>query len=121
MKFGHGVSDNKESACNAGDMGSIPGSERSPGRENGNPLQYSYLGNPMDRGTWRAVGHGVIKSWARLNDQHSHFSHKAAQARYTPLKRGINKGDRDIELYARSSGHRRGRTDVNSARRWQAF
>ena len=40
----------KESACNAGDLGSIPGSGRSPGERNGNPLQYSYLENPMDRG-----------------------------------------------------------------------
>ena len=44
-----GGSDGKESACNAGDLGSIPGSGRSPGEENGNPLQYSCLENPMDR------------------------------------------------------------------------
>ena len=44
----------KESVCNAGDLGSIPGSGRSPGERNGNPLQYSCLENPMDRGTWRA-------------------------------------------------------------------
>ena len=43
----------KESACNAGDLGSIPGSGRSPGEGNGNPLQYSCLENPMDRGAWR--------------------------------------------------------------------
>ena len=43
-------SDSKESACNAGDLGSIPGSGRSPGKRNGYPLQYSYLENPMDRG-----------------------------------------------------------------------
>jgi len=43
-------SDGKESACNAGDPGSIPGLGRAPGEENGNPLQYSYLENPMDRG-----------------------------------------------------------------------
>ena len=48
----------KESACQAGDTGSIPGSERSPGQGNGNPLQYSCLGNPMDRGAWQAIGHG---------------------------------------------------------------
>ena len=42
----------KASACNAGDPGSIPGSERSPGEGNGNPLQYSCLENPMDRGAW---------------------------------------------------------------------
>ena len=45
------------------DMGSIPGSGRFPGRGNGNPLQYSCLENPMDRGAWRARVHGVTKSW----------------------------------------------------------
>ena len=49
----------KESAGNAGDVGSIPGSGRSPGEENGNSLQYSYLGNLMDRGSWQAIVHGV--------------------------------------------------------------
>ena len=46
---------------NAGDMCSIPGLGRSPGEENGNPLQYSCLGNPMDRGVWRSTVHGVTK------------------------------------------------------------
>ena len=54
----------KESACSAGDMGSIPGSGRSPGEGNGNPLQYSCLENLMDRGVWWAVLHGVTKSQA---------------------------------------------------------
>ena len=49
----------KESACNAGDLGSIPGLGRSPGEGNGNPLQYSCLENPMDRGAWQATVHGV--------------------------------------------------------------
>ena len=49
----------KESACNAGDPGLIPGSERSPGEGNGNPLQYSCLENPMDWGAWQATVHGV--------------------------------------------------------------
>ena len=49
----------KESACNAGDPGSCPGLGRSPGEGNGNPLQYSCLENPMDRGAWRAMAHGV--------------------------------------------------------------
>ena len=57
-----GGSDSKESACSAGDAGSIPGSGRSPGEGNGNPLQYSCLENPMDRGAWRATVHGVTKS-----------------------------------------------------------
>ena len=56
------------SACNAGDLGSIPGPERSPGEGNGNPLQYSCLENPIDRGAWRATVHGVPKSWTRLSD-----------------------------------------------------
>ena len=45
------------------DVGSIPGSGRSPGEDNGNPLEYSCPGNPMDRGAWRATVHGVAKSW----------------------------------------------------------
>ena len=57
-----GGSDGKESACNAGDLGSIPGLGRSPGEGNGNPLQYSCLENPMDRGAWWATVHGVTKS-----------------------------------------------------------
>ena len=57
-----GGSDSKESTCSAGDLGLIPGSGRSPGEENGYPLQYSCLENPMDRGTWRAIVHGVAKS-----------------------------------------------------------
>ena len=52
----------KNPPANAGDMGSIPGSGRSPGGGNDNPLQYSCLGNPMDRGAWLATVHGVAKS-----------------------------------------------------------
>ena len=51
----------KGSACNAGDLGSIPGLGRSPGEGNGNPLQYSCLENPMDRGAWQITVHGVAK------------------------------------------------------------
>ena len=51
----------KQSACNAGDLGSIPGLGRTPGEGNGNPLLYSCLENPMDRGTWWATVHGVTK------------------------------------------------------------
>ena len=59
----------KESSCNAGDTAdsdSGPGSGRSPEGGHGNPLQYSCLENPMDRGAWRATVHGVTKSWTRL-------------------------------------------------------
>ena len=52
----------KESACDAGDVGSIPGSGRSPGEGNGNPLQYSCLGSPTDREAWRVTIHVVAKS-----------------------------------------------------------
>ena len=51
----------KQSTCNAGDLGSIPGLGRSPGAGNGNPLQCSCLGNPMDRGAWQPIVHGVTK------------------------------------------------------------
>ena len=60
--------DSKESAHNVRDPGSIPGSGRSPGEGNGNPLQYSYLENFMDRGAWWATVHGVAKSQTRLSD-----------------------------------------------------
>ena len=66
-------SEGKASACNegnpedTGDAGSIPGSGRFPGEGNGNSLQHSCLGNPMDRGAWRATVHRVAKSWTRLN------------------------------------------------------
>ena len=61
-----GGSDGKGSACNAGDTGdadSIPGSGRSPGEGNGNPLQYSYLEKPIDRGTWWATDHRSQRIW----------------------------------------------------------
>ena len=58
----------KESACNAGDLGSIPGSERSRGEGNGKPLQYSCLENPMDRGAWQAAVHGGHKRWTQIKD-----------------------------------------------------
>ena len=61
-----GGSDGKESACSAGDPGFIPGLGRSLGEGNGNPLQYSCLGNPMDRDWWATV-HGVAKSQTQLN------------------------------------------------------
>ena len=63
-----GGSEVKASACNAGDLGSIPGLGRSPGEGNGNPLQYSCLENPMDGGAWWATIHRVAKSRTRLSD-----------------------------------------------------
>ena len=55
-------SDSKESSCNAGDLGSVSGLGRSSGEGNGNPLEYSYLENPMGRGAWQARVHGVAES-----------------------------------------------------------
>ena len=63
-----GDSDGKESACTVGDLGSIPEFGRSPGGGHGKPLQYSCLGNPMDKGAWWATVHGVGKSQTQLND-----------------------------------------------------
>ena len=68
MYQNNGGSEVKASACNAGDLGSIPGLGRSPGEGNGNPLQYSRLENPIDRGAWWATVHGIAKSRTRLND-----------------------------------------------------
>ena len=63
-----GGSNNKESACNVGDLGSIPGLGRSPGEGNGYPLQYSCLENPMDRRACQATVHGVAKSRTRQSN-----------------------------------------------------
>ena len=63
-----GDSNGKESACSAGDQGSIPGLGRSPGEGNGYPFQFSCLENSLDREAWRVIVHGVAKSWTQLND-----------------------------------------------------
>ena len=68
-----GGSDGKESACNAGDLSSIPGLGRFPGEGNGNPLQYC-LENHKDRGAWKATVHGVTKSQTRLSNFSLHFT-----------------------------------------------
>ena len=71
----------KESACNAGDLGSILGSGRSHGVENGNPFQHSCQKNPMDRGAWQATVHGVTKRQTRLKQLNTHtHTHSKAQA-----------------------------------------
>ena len=79
-----GGSEDKASACNAGDPGLNPGLGRSPGEGNGNPLQYSCLENPMDRGDWRATVHGVAKSWTRLSD----FTHTLYAGQEATLRTG---------------------------------
>ena len=62
-----GNSKGTESACNAGDLSSVPEWGRSPGEGHGNPLQYSCLENSMDRGAWQATVHGVTKNWTPLS------------------------------------------------------
>ena len=65
----------KNLPVNAGDVrdaGSIPGSGRSPGGRHNNPLQYSCLENPMDRGAWQAAVHGITQSWTRLKQFSTH-------------------------------------------------
>ena len=73
-------SDGEESACNAGDPGSAPGSGRASGKRNRNPLRYSCLENPMDRGAWRVTVHRVTKSLTQLSDWH--FSLSTIKTRY---------------------------------------
>ena len=68
----HGGSDSKEFACNARDLGLIPGSGICPGEGNGYPFQYSCLENLINRGTWGFTVCGVTKSWTRLSDSHTH-------------------------------------------------
>ena len=80
-----GGSEVKASACNAGDLSSILRSGRSPGEGNGNPLQYSYLENPMDGRAWWATVHGVTKSQTQLNAFTSlHFCHSVMSDFATP-------------------------------------
>ena len=77
-----------DNAGGAGDTSLIPESGRSPGGGNGNPFQYSYLKNPVDRGAWRAAVHGVAKSWTGLSmhtnvleDQKGHCSWNTARGK----------------------------------------
>ena len=74
LTAGHGHASGsvvQNSSANTGDAGSIPGLERSPGGRDGNPLQYSFLGNPVNRGAQQATVYGVAKSWAWLST-HTH-------------------------------------------------
>ena len=75
LLFLGGGGSGKESACNSGDIrdtDSIPGSGRFPGERYGNPLQYSCLENPMDRGAWWTTAHEVAKSWTQLKGLSTH-------------------------------------------------
>ena len=74
--------DDKETACNAGDLGLIPRLGRSPGEENSYPFQYSGLENFMD-----CIVHGMAKGWTRLSDLHFHTSIKMAKIQTVNIKR----------------------------------
>ena len=96
----------KESACSAGELGSVPGLGRSLGGGNGNPLQYSCLRNPVDRGAWQGTVHGVAKSWTRLSTHtHTHtHTHK-------------NSSHTDTNL----SAHKTGELWITSELHWSQF
>ena len=93
-----GGSEVKASACNAGDLGSFPGSGRSPGEGNSNPLQYSCLENPLDREAWQAIVDGVTKSWTQLSDLVQHTQHRIQRhgliTGSNPMKLDTGKGDK---------------------------
>ena len=74
-------SDSKESACNAGNLGSIPGSGRSSGERKGYQFQYYCLENSMDRGAWRATGRGVTKSQTQPSNFHFFRFHTLLECR----------------------------------------
>ena len=88
-----GGSDSKASAYSSGEPGSIPGSGRSPGDRNGNPLAYSCLENSMERGVWRPTVHGVAKSRTRLSDfTFFHFLSAAQEAPNRTSTKAVHKG-----------------------------
>ena len=77
----------KNLLVNAGDTGSIPGSGRSPREGNGSPLQYSCLGNPMDRGAWKATFHGVAELVMTEHTTHTHtHTHTHTQSHIQTVK-----------------------------------
>ena len=89
----------KNSPASTGDMSLIPGSGRYPGEGNGNPFQYSYLENPMDRRTWQATVRGVAKSQIRLKQHslHAEKAHSASQVALVIKNLSANAGDiRDL-------------------------
>ena len=105
-----GGSDGKESACNARDLGSIPGLGRSPGEGNSYPLGYTGLENSMDRGTWQATVHGIAKSRTWLSNFHFtiYNSPKLKQPK------GLSTGEKINKLCFRN-------TNVHSAINWISY
>ena len=110
-----GGSDGKASAYNAGDLGSIPGSGRSPGEGNGNPLQYSCLENPMDGGAWWATVHGLAKSRIQRETSLSHASKVMLKILQARLQQYVNRELPDIQARFRKG---RGTRDQIANTRW---
>ena len=92
----------KASACNAGDLGSVPGLGRSPGEGNGNPLQDSCLENPMDRGAWWTTVHGVAES---DTTEQLHYHSLGTELRLLRCGGGVTWNVRRAEFMAKIRGH----------------
>ena len=94
----------KASACNEGDLGSVPGSGRSPGGGNGNLLQDSCLENPQDRGAWQATVHGVAKSQTRLKQLNARVHREPGgcslglQARGSPWEEAVSRVTERVDM-----------------------
>ena len=93
-------SDGRECICNERDLGSTPGWGRSPGEENGNPLQYSCLENPMDRGAWKATVHGVTTEQLTL----SHFQEKGGDRGWDGWMSSLTHGNEFEQTLGDSEG-----------------
>ena len=105
-------SDDKESACNAGDPGLIPGSGRSPWEGNGNPFQWFCPENSTDRGAGQAIIHGVARSWTRLRT-HTHRCNQVKRRSNWVLEKGVREWafKTSTALLTRSCGHLASRTE----------
>ena len=87
------MTSSKEFTCQAGDKGSFLGSGKSPGEGDGNPLQYAYLGNPMDRGAWQATVHEVAEEWdttERLNNKEYYKPYRGKHELYRRTNLHLN-------------------------------
>ena len=94
-----GGSDGKESTCNAGDLGLIPGLGRSPGEGNSNSLQYSCLENSMDIGDWQSIVHGVPENQPQLRDFHLEQPRLLCSDRCEISLTGVEETGEGNELY----------------------
>ena len=114
-----GGSAGKESTCNAGDLGSIPGLGKFPGGGKGYPLQYSGLENPTDGGAWQATVHGVAKSWTFTFNSDKEEASRTCEARSTSVEEtGRSQRDRRKPTVARAQCVRRQRPAGSNRERW---